>query len=260
MAGSFMPRLQTLHLINVQSDLSAVESSKGTCNNNASVLLPRLQTLFLQDIGRDLLRLILCSIAPGPYRIVINLADARSFHSIWKHQDCLPEDSLSTVPLFLEEFNITMLMIEEGWMSGAALHKLLGKLPNLEALSIGYRDIDVEILQALVRPIYYNVRDCNMNFPILSRLHFLYSAFDRHNLNMLKDVVVSHGIQELVIVGTKREYLDQPVKSFVYLENSENDQFTTLIKEWLRSSVPKFILANSLKDVPDCYNFQTHIW
>jgi hypothetical protein len=79
---------------------------------------------------------------------------------------------------------------------------------------------------------------------------------------MLKDVVVSHGIQELVIVGPKREYRDQPVKfkNLVYLEDSEDDQFTTLIKEWLRSSVPKFILANSLKDIPDCYNFETDIW
>jgi hypothetical protein len=85
------------------------------------------------------------------------------------------------------------------------------------------------------------------------------SDFELHALDILKEIVKSHDLQELKVGSTAPRGLKKHQKNdLVRFEDSEDDSYTGPIKDALQAEVPDFAVMR-LAGVVDPV-FDMHIW
>ncbi|KAH7325467.1 hypothetical protein B0J17DRAFT_681479 [Rhizoctonia solani] len=247
------PALHTLEMIDVYSAPIWLPNEQPT----PRVSLPSLRTLYLQDLDEEILLPVVHSIAPGPYQTILSFISGDGF-VIRNH----PEgESYYGWLSALRDSKIDTLMIFGGWTLGYELNSILGALPSIQSLYIGDYYLDEEMLRALVRPIEFDTYSGNFNFPKIRVLYFWDCTFflsDGSTLYSFKEVVTSHGIQELGL-GGKMAFSECISPQPVRFDDPDGDYYTAPIKKWLTDNVPKFKLINSPNELPG-YGFQADVW
>ncbi|CAE6441867.1 unnamed protein product [Rhizoctonia solani] len=203
--------------------------------------------------------LILHSIAPGSYRTVVNLTQQSHLYGPGGSASGPETEALA---LQLEGINIDILVLDRSTITNHDLRLILRAMPTIQTLYILERSIGSKTSQNLVRPIESSVGSDNVRFP---KIHTLYlwdcylNARDDPNLDKFKEMVISHGIQELGLRGGMATPMLVQSSPIVLFDDPEADQYTTPIKEWLRDNVPQFKMIKELNDLPH-YNRQEKFW
>ncbi|CAE6426460.1 unnamed protein product [Rhizoctonia solani] len=252
------PQLRRLQLVDVRCHLDAIHTLQIDRPGDAPVFHPNLEFLFLKNIRWGLLLLILRSIIPGSYKTTISYSRREYLRRYSTDLTVLKESGL-------QGFNIDTLLVSRNWVHRSEfLPSLLKAMPSIKTLSLAHCEFSKETFQVLTRPQKSDVDEGETEFPTIRRLHMLGSTFDPQELDGLKEVVTSHGIQELKLGGSIDELksdsehtptLERPVR----FEDPKDDEQTAPMKDWLRDTVPDFGIVRRLEDFPD-FDFQSYDW
>ncbi|KAH7325431.1 hypothetical protein B0J17DRAFT_710219 [Rhizoctonia solani] len=252
------PILRRLQLIDLRCHLDDVHTLQIDQHGNFPPLHPTLQFLFLKNIRWGLLLLILRSIIPGSYKTVVSYS-RKIFLERYSTDLTLLKESV------LQSFNIDTLMVSRNWVQYSDfIPCLLRAMPTIKGLCIAHCEFTEKTFKGLTCPLSPSTDGGNAGPATIRRLHILGSTFELSDLEGLKEVVTSHGIQELKLGGSVDRLKSDPehiptLEHPIRFEDPNDDEHTAPIKEWLRSAVPKFDLVERLEDLPDI-DFQSYDW
>ncbi|KDN34763.1 hypothetical protein RSAG8_12172, partial [Rhizoctonia solani AG-8 WAC10335] len=247
-------KLRSLQLVDVRVHPEVIETRPIEIQGGLPVFHPNLQFVFLKNIRWCLLSLILRSIIPGSYRIVLS-------YTLREYLIRYTTDLTALKESALQGYNIDTLMTSRKWVRDAdLLRSLLKAIPTIKTLCIAQCEFTKEIFQALVGPLESHPDSSEKNFPTIQSLHIMHSAFECSDLDGLKEVVTNHGIRVLKLGGSmggaKSDQTSTP-EGWVRFEDSKDDERTAPTVAWLQDNVPKFLLVKRFQDLPD-YDFQTY--
>ncbi|CAE6458640.1 unnamed protein product [Rhizoctonia solani] len=248
------PKLHSLQLVDVRIHPEVIQTHAIEMQGGLPVFHPNLEFVFLKNIRWCLLSLLLRSIVPGSYRIVLS-------YTLKEYLIRYTTDLAALKESTLQGYNIDTLMTSRRWVRDSdLLHSLLKAIPTIKTLSVAQCEFTRDILRALVRPLEPESNDSETNFPTIRRLHIMDSSFDCPDLGGLKEVVTSHGIQALKLggsIGGSRSGDTSTPEGWVRFEDSRDEERTAPTVAWLQDNVPKFLLVKHFQDLPD-YDFQTY--
>ncbi|CAE6435557.1 unnamed protein product [Rhizoctonia solani] len=247
------PKLRSLQLVDVRIHPEVIGTHPIEIQGGLPVFHPNLQFVFFKNLRWCLLSLILRSIIPGSYKIVLS-------YTLREYLIRYTTDLTALKESAPQGYNIDTLMTSRKWVRDCdLLRSFLKALPTVKTLNIAQCEFTKEIFQALVRPTESDPGS-DANFPRIHRLHIMDSTFECSDLDGLQEVVTSHRIQELKLGGSmdrrKSDRASTP-EGWVRFEDSKDDEHTTSTVAWLRDNVPKFFLVKRSQDLPD-YDFQTY--
>ncbi|CAE6460580.1 unnamed protein product [Rhizoctonia solani] len=245
------PRLCSLQLLKLEVRHSIAHKGQSNQLTSLPVSLWKLQSLFLRDIHKDLLSFLLRSINPGCYRTFVGFTEPSSFFSRSPNFRSDWDNILQITALELKDFNINTLMISGNWLSGPDFHDILRAVPTITSLLIRGHLFDKTALRALIRPPKLTINEDNGAFPTILRLHILDAEFDFTALDELKEVVNSHGVQEMSIGGLLAPRPSFRGEGMIRFEDPADDLHTNPIRDWLRATVPNFVVARRMADISE---------
>ncbi|CAE6448956.1 unnamed protein product, partial [Rhizoctonia solani] len=248
------PNLRSLQLVDVRIHPEVIQTNPIEMQGGLPVFHPNLELVFLKNIRWCLLSLLLQSIIPGSYRIVLS-------YTLKEYLIRYTTDLAALKESPLQGYNIDTLMTSRKWVRDSdLLHSLLKAIPTIKTLSVVQCEFTRDILRALVRPLEPKSDGSEINFPTIRRLHIMDSSFEYSDLDGLKEVVTSHGIQGIKLggstSGSKSGHASTP-EGWVRFEDSKDDERTASTVAWLQDNVPNFLLVKRFQDLPD-YDFQTY--
>ncbi|KAJ1302989.1 hypothetical protein OPQ81_003281 [Rhizoctonia solani] len=219
------------------------------------ISIPTLELLYLEDLFKDLLDLILESIAPGSHHTTLNLT-GKCIRTYPPHDDQV----LGFHDSKLRNFKIDTLMIGHNLGSHeAALRPLLEMVPTIKALYLHCLTLMPSTLRPLINPVGRNSTEIARKFPRLTKLYIGQSFFpDISGFHALKEVVASHPIMELGLgVGLSDNTEDIPILHHIQNPHEQLDPF----REWFLKTVPKVVWlpgGDSIK--PYAVEFESEVW
>lgn len=252
------PKLRRLQLIDLRCHLDDVHTLQVDQRGNFPTLHPTLQFLFLKNLRWGLLLLILRSIIPGSYKIVVSYS-RKIFLERYSTDLTLLKESV------LQSFNIDTLMISRNWAQYSDfIPLLLRAMPTIKGLCIAHCEFTTKTFKALAYSLEPTVDGSNVGLPTIQRLHILGSTFELLALEGFKEVVTIHHIQELKLGGAIDRLKSDPehiptLERPTRFEDPNDDEHTAPIKGWLRDTVPRFELVEKLENFPD-FDFQSYDW
>ncbi|KAH7332982.1 hypothetical protein B0J17DRAFT_771468 [Rhizoctonia solani] len=259
LAVASAPELRRLQLSRMEVRQDITRENQSDQPISLPVSLRELQSLCLRDIHRDLLPFLLQSINPGSYQTLVGFTQPSSFYSQSSNFGNAWEDILQIQALELKGFNIDTLMISGNWLSGSKFYDMLWAVPTITSLCIRGHSFNKRALRALIRLPESGKGGGNEHFPTIRRLHILDADFDLTALDELKEVVKSHGVQELRLGRLLVPLPSSREDNMVRFEHPEDGLYTKPIEDWLRATVPNFTVARRMKDIPDS-EFWMDIW
>ncbi|KAH7339168.1 hypothetical protein B0J17DRAFT_768153 [Rhizoctonia solani] len=199
------------------------------------IILPALEYLYLEDLYKDLLNLILDSIAPGSHHTTLHLTGKciRTYP---------PRDNevLGFHDSRLCDFKIDTLMIGHN-LGGheAAIRPLLEMLPTITSLYLDCLTLSPSGLRSIINPADPHNTGPGHGFPRLNKLYIGQSFFpDISGLDTLKEVVASHPIIELGLgVGISQHTADGEIRLHHIQDPHEP---LDPIREWFLRTVPRW--------------------
>ncbi|KAG8682183.1 hypothetical protein FRC11_000156 [Ceratobasidium sp. 423] len=253
-----LPELRHLELIGVRV-ISYMDPDQSA---DIRVSFPKLKSLYLEDLYPGVMALFLTSIAPGSYRVTVNLSNT----SIWKHQtadiflvntDEMYDSAHADVASMcnsLAPFPIDQLILgihPPTWTTKFGLHTLLKSVPKLKSLVLNNFELHNEFVEALLPPPASEGNEGEILFPRFETVEFR-SAVLIDRLERLKDVIAHHPVQCLVLGGVVR-VLDVGVGDSP-LEGGEE------IVQWLKARVPGFRLIQGRVHTADSTDMGWQLW
>ncbi|KAF8729301.1 hypothetical protein RHS02_07866, partial [Rhizoctonia solani] len=241
-------RLEIISILNHPNQINTTPRSY-----DFPITLPALEVLYLEDLFKDLLDLILESIAPGSHHTTLHLTGkcVRTYP---------PRDNevLGFHDSKLGNFKIDTLMIGHDLGGhGPALRPLLEMLPTIKTL---YMDC-LTLTPSNLRPLINHAGPGKppVNFPRLTKLYIGQSFFpDISGLHSLQEVVASHPIMELGLGVGLREFTEtRDTLRHIQEPHEQMDPF----REWFLSTVPKVVwlpAGDSMK--PYALEYESEVW
>ncbi|CAE6350738.1 unnamed protein product [Rhizoctonia solani] len=193
------------------------------------VLLSSLRVLYLEDLYQDLLNLVLESIKPGSYYVV--LSPTRKCLQI------IHPGGPETVGLYglraqATRVNTMMLTPHLGF-PGQDICAFLELFPNLTTLSIDSSRLNSNYLTQFIRPA-----DSNTIFPKIAKLTISSCSIATESLTVLQEVIASYPIEVLGLGLT----VTWSLSGMNYSQNVLSIYpLTNPIRDWLSNTVPKII-------------------
>ncbi|CAE6350690.1 unnamed protein product [Rhizoctonia solani] len=241
-------RLEVISILNHPNQVNTTPRSY-----DFPITLRSLETLYLEDLFKDLLDLILGSIAPGSHHTTLHLTGkcVRTYP---------PRDNevLGFHDSKLGDFKIDTLMIGHDLGShGPALRPLLEMLPTVKTLYMDCLTLTPSNLRPLIN--HAGPGKPTVGFPRLTKLYIGQSFFpDITGLHSLQEVVASHPLTELGLGVGLREFTEtRDVLRHIQDPHEQLDSF----REWFLNSVPKVVwlpAGDSMK--PYATEYESEVW
>ncbi|KAH7325468.1 hypothetical protein B0J17DRAFT_772342 [Rhizoctonia solani] len=250
-------KLRKLQLISVKVATSRSSTSLQQADRRPGlpISFPSLQKVYLEGVHHDYIQPFLRSIMPGSHQTILNLPE--EFASLYSGgQD--NEQEIDRLAQQLKGLKIDTLMLTSPSFSDFKLYFMLKATPTIKSLFVSNHTFNQRTFHTMVRP----VESSDPEFP---KIHTLYLSdciilpYRVHQLISFKQVMTSHGIQELGIGG--RIWIHPPGEHehLIRFHDPEYDNYMDLIKEWFKANVPKFKVVKSLDDLRD-NAFRKAIW
>ncbi|KAH7339437.1 hypothetical protein B0J17DRAFT_627540 [Rhizoctonia solani] len=246
---SSAPELRDLKLISLIT-LHDKPVPWGAIQQQQHIMLPNLQSILLEELYFNTLELLLRWLTPGSCRLTLYLTG----HSTEVLLGNSEEETVGIEKLcsLLRPITVDTLALSGDDPPVYTVRSLLESMPTLKSLKIQLWVLDSEGRDALKRPEPQTTSfESNTGvFPKLEQLHVVRLVVGHEGEKMLeeglKDIVVSHSIQKMVLGDVYHDYL-----------NAKGLQGNEPICVWLRTNVPEFHLNRAFIHAPEFYS---HIW
>ncbi|CAE6350646.1 unnamed protein product [Rhizoctonia solani] len=254
---SIATRLRTLDIISITAYEATDEPAFA---HNIPFSLPSLQSIYLENLPLNVLGTLLHAIEPGPHNTALLMTN-RSFSII--RPNGVFQGNLASFGVAIQSHTIGTLVLNKHFTgpNAGSLHSILGYMPALTAIIFDEQTLDRESLLVLTRPPATSVTA--LSFPKLRRILLSCTIIDDiGNIPLLKTMLSSHPLQELVIGGSFQEIVEITAPNNVRnryrnkIDLDGPDVRATATRAWLKEHVPNYILI-----APDHHaGFRSNEW